>query len=98
MAELVDAPDSGSGGSNPVEVQVLFWAVFSIPKDGNPPIAEKIFFQRFLLRRSIFRIIGSIWKLHLGKMFLLLRENVVQAIRWGREGSFFLVGKSAKDL
>ena len=27
VAELVDAPDSGSGGSNPVEVQVLSWAI-----------------------------------------------------------------------
>ena len=27
VAELVDALDSGSSGGNPVEVQVLFWAV-----------------------------------------------------------------------
>ena len=26
MAELVDALDSGSSGSNPLEVRVLFWA------------------------------------------------------------------------
>ena len=26
MAELVDAPSSGGGGGNPVEVRVLFWA------------------------------------------------------------------------
>ena len=28
MAELVDAPSSGGGGGNPVEVRVLFWAPF----------------------------------------------------------------------
>ena len=29
MAELVDAPSSGGGGGNPVEVRVLFWAPFN---------------------------------------------------------------------
>jgi hypothetical protein len=32
MAELVDAPASGAGDRKVVEVRVLFWAPFSIPK------------------------------------------------------------------
>ena len=35
MAELVDAPGSGPGGGNTVEVRVLFWAPAASPKKSD---------------------------------------------------------------
>lgn len=37
MAELVDAPVSGTGGRKPLEVRVFFWA----PEDPMPVITQK---------------------------------------------------------
>ena len=43
VAELVDAPGSGPGGGNTVEVRVLFWAPHTIHS-----ISKNWFFERDL--------------------------------------------------
>ena len=44
VAELVDAPDSGSGGLKTVEVRILSWA--SRRAGGAPPPARRVFARR----------------------------------------------------